>query len=420
MKRWLNPEREMQIIELYEKYESAEPVAEIIGKSTETVYRALKKHSIKRTHRHDNKERNRTSPNCASRKLCPALVVMLHTCMKWSPKEISDFTDGKYKKVSVQSILSKRGLVNAKPLMKKSDFDLDQIEHEFLVLKISGRQLDKKYGLSEGTVCKWMRQRGHYSGKGTHQKGSLKPELAERHKQAEEEFAKRLIDEFDGKFEYVGNFRANGKKFATIRCTECGCEFEHYIGFQNVVWDCPECKQRQLEANRKRREEESEQEREARRYERMFEEMREYALDKTCKECGSTFHSVSTTALYCSDRCRRRVRDKNRRRQPNNFRHYYHVKYGERYRDHYDPSITLKKLYERDGGVCQICGEPCDWDDMEWGYHGPTYPSLDHIVPRAKGGDHKWENVQLAHCICNSRKRDLMCNELQEVMPIGA
>lgn len=153
----------------------------------------------------------------------------------------------------------------------------------------------------------------------------------------------------------------------------------------------------------------------------MFEEIREYALDKTCKECGSTFHNVSKTALYCSDRCKRRRQNRKKASfTSGNFRHYYHVKYGERYRNHYDSSITLKKLYERDGGICQICGEPCNWDDKEWGCHGPTYPSLDHIIPRSKGGDHKWENVQLAHCICNSRKRDLIDDELQEVMSIGA
>ena len=418
MKRWLNPEREARIVELYERYENAREVATELGVCDETVYRALRKRGVKRTHRHDKESDDTSSPHCRSKKYCPALIVMLNRCMGYKAKAIADVTG--YEKNGVQNVLSKRGLANTKSRLRKSDFDLDQIEYEYVTLGMSTYELEKKYGVNHSTISKWMRQRGNHLGKGAHQKGSHKPELAERHKRAEEEFAKRLIDEFGGKFEYVGNFRANDKKFATIRCAECGCEFEHYIGFQGVVWDCPECKQRQLEVDRQRREEESEQERETRRYERMFEEIREYALDKTCKECGSTFHSVSTTALYCSDRCRRRARDKNRRRQPNNFRHYYHVKYGERYRDHYDPSITLKKLYERDGGVCQICGEPCNWDDMEWGCHGPTYPSLDHIVPRAKGGDHKWENVQLAHCICNSRKRDLMCDELQEVMPIGA
>lgn len=53
MKRWLNPEREARIIELYEKYETTREVADELGVSDETVRRALKKHGIKRTHRHE-------------------------------------------------------------------------------------------------------------------------------------------------------------------------------------------------------------------------------------------------------------------------------------------------------------------------------------------------------------------------------
>jgi 5-methylcytosine-specific restriction endonuclease McrA len=47
----------------------------------------------------------------------------------------------------------------------------------------------------------------------------------------------------------------------------------------------------------------------------------------------------------------------------------------------------------------------CDWNDHSWSeYSGPLYPSIDHIVPMSKGGDHVWNNVQVAHIICNSYK----------------
>lgn len=39
------------------------------------------------------------------------------------------------------------------------------------------------------------------------------------------------------------------------------------------------------------------------------------------------------------------------------------------------------------------------------------YPTIDHIVAMANGGGHTWDNVQLAHAICNSYKRDLSENE---------
>lgn len=35
---------------------------------------------------------------------------------------------------------------------------------------------------------------------------------------------------------------------------------------------------------------------------------------------------------------------------------------------------------------------------------GDNYPSVDHIVPLAKGGLHSWDNVQLAHFKCNTLK----------------
>ena len=98
------------------------------------------------------------------------------------------------------------------------------------------------------------------------------------------------------------------------------------------------------------------------------------------------------------------------------YRHYYHVKYGDEYTKYFDPSVTLKNLYERDGGICQICGEPCDWQDKSWGTNGPMYPSLDHIIPRANGGTHTWDNVQLAHCICNSYKRELSNDHARELV----
>ncbi|MEO3856223.1 HNH endonuclease signature motif containing protein [Acrocarpospora sp. B8E8] len=35
-------------------------------------------------------------------------------------------------------------------------------------------------------------------------------------------------------------------------------------------------------------------------------------------------------------------------------------------------------------------------------------PTLDHVIPLAKGGLHEPGNLQLAHFICNSTKRDLV------------
>lgn len=58
--------------------------------------------------------------------------------------------------------------------------------------------------------------------------------------------------------------------------------------------------------------------------------------------------------------------------------------------------VDLKAVYERDKGRCGICLK-------KMVLRGAT---LDHILPLAKGGEHSYRNIQLAHRSCNSRKRD--------------
>jgi 5-methylcytosine-specific restriction endonuclease McrA len=60
----------------------------------------------------------------------------------------------------------------------------------------------------------------------------------------------------------------------------------------------------------------------------------------------------------------------------------------------YDVTVSLEELYVRDGGICGICDEECDYSQA----------SIDHVFPISKGGPHVWDNVQLAHRSCNSRK----------------
>ena len=72
----------------------------------------------------------------------------------------------------------------------------------------------------------------------------------------------------------------------------------------------------------------------------------------------------------------------------------------------FDESINLKALFNRDGGICQLCGQPTDWNDIKCGHIGRLYPTLDHIIPLSKGGAHTWDNVQLAHMACNPGKCD--------------
>ena len=64
-------------------------------------------------------------------------------------------------------------------------------------------------------------------------------------------------------------------------------------------------------------------------------------------------------------------------------------------------TVSLKVLAERDQWICGICGESVD---ITIKHPDPLSASHDHIVPLSKGGDHSYNNAQLAHLTCNIGK----------------
>lgn len=67
------------------------------------------------------------------------------------------------------------------------------------------------------------------------------------------------------------------------------------------------------------------------------------------------------------------------------------------------PGAVRARVYERDGGTCQICGYPTE---QEGGPNSDTYPSVDHITPRSQGGTHTTDNLRTVHRRCNSLRAD--------------
>ena len=61
-----------------------------------------------------------------------------------------------------------------------------------------------------------------------------------------------------------------------------------------------------------------------------------------------------------------------------------------------------RRLVLREETVCHICGQPVDKTLSGRDRMGPT---LDHLVPRARGGTNARSNLRLAHLSCNSAKR---------------
>jgi 5-methylcytosine-specific restriction endonuclease McrA len=68
--------------------------------------------------------------------------------------------------------------------------------------------------------------------------------------------------------------------------------------------------------------------------------------------------------------------------------------YGEQPRRHV--SFSRQALYRRDGFRCQYCGER----------PGPEALTIDHVLPRSRGGPTSWENCVAACGTCNRDKAD--------------
>lgn len=129
---------------------------------------------------------------------------------------------------------------------------------------------------------------------------------------------------------------------------------------------------------------------------------REGISTKTCIDCGKDFLSFSEQHIRCLD-CKTEI-EKAKRRYWKRMREVKIKSNGKA-----DNSITLARLIKRDNGICQLCGEKVDINDYFYNNNnyrisGKLHPSIDHIKPLAKGGEHTWDNVQLAHLYCNSTK----------------
>ena len=59
-------------------------------------------------------------------------------------------------------------------------------------------------------------------------------------------------------------------------------------------------------------------------------------------------------------------------------------------------TFSRRNIFKRDKFVCQYCGEQPGTDAL----------TIDHVVPRAQGGESKWDNCVLACVDCNHRKAD--------------
>lgn len=287
----------------------------------------------------------------------------------------------------------------------------------------SQQETIEKFGVSKNELQTWAKRRGVTNGRTISEINREKAAVG-----AAKVIAKSGI-KFEQKmseqgFDLVSEYRGKDTK-VTLRCQKCGSQFERTIGSANHGVNCPFC----LEEERKARKQELEKKkladkllREAEKTKREEEKNRKFDEIHLCKVCGKEYtprQYMGSCGLkffsnpgYCSKTCRvnwgkRKKKPKNRKKS-----HCKHYSRAKKLGLPVEKGVTLPKLYKRDNGICQICGMVCVYSD-DW--RSDLYPSMDHIIPLnndpLKQGGHTWKNVQLAHRICNSNKRDYVGKE---------
>lgn len=115
-----------------------------------------------------------------------------------------------------------------------------------------------------------------------------------------------------------------------------------------------------------------------------------------CRQCDRRFQHAHPHSVFCSAKCRKRWRHFNRNRDGSPPPSHRQSRWSY---------LQMRgRILERDGWICQLCGDKIpkgqDYDPRDC----DLYPSIDHIVPRSAGGtDDDW-NLQAAHWGCNVRK----------------
>ena len=221
-----------------------------------------------------------------------------------------------------------------------------------------------------------------------------RPEILRRgnNKATEEAYTTRIRTKYS-RFEYAGGWKDENAYFF---CKDCGAFFKHNTKntkpSENKQFMCPNCTKILTDINQRERKElkriKQEQAKEEKHITKMLNMSYVQMSFSVCPICNGVFVTSKSNKRYCSDKCSKAAMWKGK--------------------EQYRYIIPLDELYIRDKGICYLCGGKCDYTDKKTvngvTVYGNMYPSRDHVIPKSKGGNHSWENVKLAHRICNSLK----------------
>ena len=152
-----------------------------------------------------------------------------------------------------------------------------------------------------------------------------------------------------------------------------------------------------------------------------------YNFTSVCKYCNeeygietklnnlSVVHQINN---YCSIECNEQLKNINRKKNHKIGRVKRRNKYGRLEKDKeiaqyygikYEP-ISRRIVFRKHNYVCTSCGVKCVHPNKD-NYNQSNAATLDHIIPKSRGGSHTYDNVTLLCRSCNSIKRDTMLTD---------
>lgn len=165
---------------------------------------------------------------------------------------------------------------------------------------------------------------------------------------------------------------AMGKRASTVKCAHCGSETAYRPGSKYCPDGCSkeaaDERVRAVNASRKTK-------------------------VNVCSVCSAEFTRPygDKTRSFCSLACLKQRKSEYKTEQKQRRR--------ARMRQTKSEVFRHRDVFDRDGWVCHLCQLPVD---SEQRVPHPMAPTIDHVIPIPKGGEHTKANVRLAHFRCNS------------------
>lgn len=147
-----------------------------------------------------------------------------------------------------------------------------------------------------------------------------------------------------------------------------------------------------------------------------------YDYISTCRYCNAEFGietklknlgNIPQLNNYCSIECNQQSKKITKKKNAKIHRRKHNDRHGRIrddkqwariYGNKYEP-ISRTIVYRKHNYICTSCGVKCLHPNKE-NYNQSNAATLDHIIPKSKGGSHTYDNVTLLCRSCNTIKSD--------------